>query len=211
MKNIACRIFKEQIDLINQLPPNERAVVLYNVINDLFNQFDNQNDNQIENQNENAYISVSVLGKSIYNILYKNISCREFSSNYGGKRIGAGAKKKTDIPQIPLGTPYPTNNQQYKPTLDEVLAFAAQQNQLAGVGGFACTPELAEQFWAHYESIGWRVGNESRTPILNWQTKLRYWAAKDKQAPPPRAESEKERKARENHEKIQKMLKGEQI
>ena len=97
------------------------------------------------------------------------------------------------------------------PTLEQVLDYAKQQNDIAGIGGFACTPELAEQFWAHYESIGWRVGNESRTPILNWQTKLRYWAAKDKQAPPSRTETEKERKARENHEKIERMLKGEQI
>ena len=180
MKNIACRIFKEQIDLINQLPPNERAVVLYNVINDLFNQFDNQNENQnenqIENQNENAYVSVSVLGQSIYNILYKNISCREFSNNYGGKRIGAGAKKKTDTPQIPLGTPYTTNNQQHKPTLKQVLDYAKQQNDIAGIGGFACTPELAEQFWTYYESQGWIKGNSARTPVSDWKPLLRRWA-----------------------------------
>lgn len=100
MKNICCRIFKEQIDLINQLPEQERATVLYTAINNAFNQFDNQNenqiDNQIENQNENAYVSVSVsvsvLGNSIINLLSKNIICKEFSTNYGGRRIGAGKK-----------------------------------------------------------------------------------------------------------------------
>ena len=106
-----------------------------------------------------------------------------------------------------------TRTQQFNPpTLQQVLDYARMQNSVAGMGGFACTQELAEQFWSHYESIGWRVGNENRTPITNWQSKLRNWAAKDKQAPPPTSkESDKERKARENHEKIQKMLKGEQI
>ena len=32
-------IFKEQIDLINQLPKRERAIVLYAVINNCFSQF----------------------------------------------------------------------------------------------------------------------------------------------------------------------------
>lgn len=98
------------------------------------------------------------------------------------------------------------------PTLQQVLDYAQMQNSVAGMGGFACTQELAEQFWTHYESIGWRVGNENRTPITNWQSKLRNWAAKEKQQIPfASKESEKERKARENHEKLQKMLKGEQI
>jgi len=177
MKNIACRVFKEQIDLINQLPVNERPLVLYAVINDLFNQFDNQNDNQIENQNENAYISVSVLsslGKSIYNILYKNISCKEFSDNYGGKRIGAGAKKKNE----PVAIHVPTK--QNKPTLDDVLAYAKQQNSIAGVGGFECSPELAEQFWAYYESQGWVKGNAAHTPICDWKPLLRRWATDER-------------------------------
>lgn len=104
------------------------------------------------------------------------------------------------------------NNKFTPPTLQQVLDYARTQNSVAGMGGFACTQELAEQFWSHYESIGWRVGNENRTPITNWQSKLRNWAAKEKQqVAPVTKENEKERKARENHEKLQKMLKGEQI
>lgn len=104
-KNIACRIFKEQIELIQQLPENERAEVLYKAILSAFNQFDNQNENQIENQNENAYVSVSdsvsVLSKTVFSLLKKNIVCKEFSNNYGGKRIGAGKKpQKQQIPEI---------------------------------------------------------------------------------------------------------------
>jgi hypothetical protein len=97
-QNIACRIFKEQIDLIMQIPEQERAIVLYTAITNAFNQFDNQN----ENQNENAYISVSVsdsisvsaISRAVLNLLQKNIICKEFSPNYGGKRKGSGRPTK---------------------------------------------------------------------------------------------------------------------
>ena len=104
MSNVACRIFKEQIDLLLSLPSQEEAktVLYYALINSL-NQFENHFDNQIENQNENAYVSVSVsvseLSKSILNLLSKNIVWKEFSNNYGGKREGVGRPKK------PLGLP----------------------------------------------------------------------------------------------------------
>ena len=94
--NICCRIFKEQINLINQLPEKERAVVLYTAINSAFNQFENQNDNQNENQFDCAYVSVSVsdISKAVLSLLQKNIVCKEFSTNYGGRRVGAGRKEK---------------------------------------------------------------------------------------------------------------------
>lgn len=91
-QNIVCKIFKEQFDLIKNLPEQERKEVLYLAIESAFNQFENQIDNQIENQNENAYISNSLsnLSISILNILNKTISVKEFSSNYGGNRKNAG-------------------------------------------------------------------------------------------------------------------------
>lgn len=96
-KNFACRIFKEQIELILQLPENERAEVLYKSVLFGFNQIDCQFDNQNENQNESAYVSVSdsvsILSNKIFNLLKKNISWKEFSNNYGGSRKGAGAPK----------------------------------------------------------------------------------------------------------------------
>ena len=102
--NIACRLFKEQIDLINALPEKERPHVLYAAIMNAFNQFENQNDNQFENQNENAYISVSVsvsdIGKSIINLLSKNIVVKEFSTNYGGRRPNAGKKPTEHIADV---------------------------------------------------------------------------------------------------------------
>ena len=112
MSNICCRIFKEQIELIKQLPEQDRALVLYAAVIDAFNQFDNQ----IENQNENAYISVSVsvsnsvsaISKTVLNLLRKNIICKEFSMNYGGKRKGSGRKQKDINPNIHCN--YPGHN-----------------------------------------------------------------------------------------------------
>lgn len=110
-KNVAVRIFKEQFDLIRNLPENERALVLYgavwNAFNQLENQIDNQNeiqtDNQIDNQTANQtylylnHISVSLSGisQSILNLLTKTMTAKEFSLNYGGNRKGAGRPKKS--------------------------------------------------------------------------------------------------------------------
>jgi hypothetical protein len=100
--NIACRLFKEQIDLINALPEKERPQVLYAAIMNAFNQFENQFDNQFEKQNENAYISVSVsdIGNSIIKLLSKNIVVKEFSTNYGGRRPNAGKKAADHVADV---------------------------------------------------------------------------------------------------------------
>lgn len=96
-KNIACRIFKEQIDLVLALPETDRAEVLYKAIISVFNHFDYQIENQNDIQIENAYVSVSdsvsIIGKKVFNLLEKSIVCKEFSNNYGGSRKGAGAPK----------------------------------------------------------------------------------------------------------------------
>ena len=115
--NIACRIFAEQIRMLQSLPNQDDAKnILYQAVihslNQFENQIENQNDNQIENQNENAYVSVSVsvsdspLSKSIFNLLAKSIVWKEFSNNYGGKRINSGRKstnekmKKSELNQV---------------------------------------------------------------------------------------------------------------
>lgn len=64
-KNICCRVFKEQFELIRQLPESERGYVLYQALNNAFNQFENQNDNQIEIQNHLYLLSDSLSEKSI--------------------------------------------------------------------------------------------------------------------------------------------------
>ena len=124
-KNYCLRLFKEQIDLINELPEGEREKVLYIAVVNAFQSIEennkksslNQFENQIENQNENAYISVSVsvsyylnqlsislhnISKSVLNLLKKTLEVKEFSTNYGGKRQNSGRKKQDAInPPIP--------------------------------------------------------------------------------------------------------------
>ena len=67
------------------------------------------------------------------------------------------------------------------PSLQDVLTFAKQQNDMAGCGGFPCSKVMAEEFWSHYQANGWIVGNESRTPVRDWQAKLRQWCARERQ------------------------------
>ena len=103
-KNVSCSIFLEQINLINQLPIEERGNVLYMaILNSFRNCIKNQIDNQIDNQFENTYISIStsislsLLSKSVLELMNKTLNCRIYSSNYGGKRKGAGRPKKVPI------------------------------------------------------------------------------------------------------------------
>ena len=125
MSNVACRLFKEQIELINNLPEQERPHVLYaavmNAFNQFENQFENQFDNQFDNQNENAYISVSVsdIGKSIINLLSKNIVVKEFSTNYGGRRPNAGKKPQKTAENF-LDTSIDTSNGTTKRKISKV-------------------------------------------------------------------------------------------
>lgn len=128
-KNICCRVFKEQFELIRQLPESERGYVLYQALNNAFNQIENQN----KNQNEYAYISVSVsiseLGKCILNLLSKNIVCKEFSSNYGGARTGAGRKSGNQIEiQNEKQMPTEVGKSQPKPTVNQIISQIGKDN-----------------------------------------------------------------------------------
>lgn len=172
--NIACRIFKEQIDLIQQLPENERAVVLYSAIMQAFNQFDNQN----ENQNECAYVSVSVsisvLGKCILDLLSKNIAFKEFSSNYGGKREGAGKSLKQNIPDTNPSR-IPTRDKDgdkdivkerkkivfIPPTLEEWLAFC-KENTL--------DPDKMTNVFNGYSVANWHDSQGKK--LKSWKQKI---------------------------------------
>lgn len=173
-QNIACRIFKEQIKLINQLPEKERPIVLYLAVNDCFNQFDFQNDNQIENQNENAYVSVSdsvyeslsEISKCVLELLKKNIVCKEFSNNYGGKRDGSGRKgsKKWEH-KLSLSNTC-DKHKSSKPTLQEVIDYCQERNN--GVD--------ANKWYDYYTANGWKVG---RNPMKDWKATVRTWERKN--------------------------------
>lgn len=61
------------------------------------------------------------------------------------------------------------------PSQDEVLEYARQQNEFAGAGGFAVTPEIAQDFYDYYSGIGWVLPNDFHTPIVDWKPFLRKW------------------------------------
>lgn len=66
------------------------------------------------------------------------------------------------------------------PTEDEVLEYARQQNELAGMGGFACSDDDAHDFYDYYTGIGWIVPNDAQTPIRDWKPFLRKWTRNPK-------------------------------
>ena len=98
-KIFSCSVFLEQINLINQLPINERGNVIYMA---LLNAFIKNQKNQVDNQLENAYISIStsislsILSKSVLDVLNKTINCKKYKNNWGGKRNNSGRPKKKE-------------------------------------------------------------------------------------------------------------------
>lgn len=61
------------------------------------------------------------------------------------------------------------------PTQQEVLDYAAQQNDMAGVGGFPVSQSQAQDFYDYYSGIGWVLPNDAKTPIVDWKPFLRKW------------------------------------
>ena len=66
-------------------------------------------------------------------------------------------------------------NTRVAPTEDEVLEYARQQNEMAGMGGFAVTEQQAQDFYDYYTGIGWVLPNDANTPIRDWRPLLRKW------------------------------------
>lgn len=171
-ENRACRIFKEQFDLINELHKEDRLKVLYLAILNAFYGINkksslNQFENQFENQNENAYISVSDsvsvsdiynslnnMSKSVLKLLLKTIECKSFSTNYGGKREGAGRKKTNKISE--------SADMFKKPTIEDIKQYCEEKNKNIN----------AIQFYNFYESKDWFVG---KNKMKNWRAAINTW------------------------------------
>jgi hypothetical protein len=60
-------------------------------------------------------------------------------------------------------------NQPEQPTIEQVAGYAGLQS---------IPKDVAEKFFDHYESEGWKSGNGNN--IVNWQAKLRKWWSDDK-------------------------------
>ena len=70
------------------------------------------------------------------------------------------------------------------PTEEQVLEYARQQNDCAGMGGFACSDDDAHDFYDYYAGIGWHLPNDAHTPILDWKPFLRKWVRNPKYKKP---------------------------
>lgn len=88
--------------------------------------------------------------------------------------ISNNSKNNNNI-NIKNNNSYILQNTRVNPTQEQVLEYAAQQNNMAGVGGFACTPEQAQDFYDYYTGIGWVLPNDAKTPIVDWKPFLRKW------------------------------------
>lgn len=139
-------------------------------------------------------------GDKLIDDLLECLATKKTYNNWGGSRRNAGRKhiklENQDENQLEnqdeskLGTItltsttgiYSRNNTSSKsytrvnPTEQEVLDYAAQQNDMAGVGGFAVSQQEAQAFYDYYSGIGWVVSNDARTPIVDWKPFLRKWA-----------------------------------
>lgn len=60
------------------------------------------------------------------------------------------------------------------PTLEEVLEYAKQMNSIAGMGGFLCSRQTATDFFNHYQSQGWLIGNGIH--MTDWKPRIAKWA-----------------------------------
>jgi hypothetical protein len=81
MNNIACRIFKEQIDVILCLPEQEQGEAIITILKHTFGI-------------EHSASKLSSQTQTIVNLLKKTIVCKEFSNNYGGKRLNSGRPRR---------------------------------------------------------------------------------------------------------------------
>ena len=85
---------------------------------------------------------------------------------------------------------------------------ANQVYEYGAANGMVCTMKDAEDFFDYYSGIGWRIGNEHRTPMVAWEPFWKKWLRSPlttRKGPSGAFETESERKARLNHEKLEEL------
>ena len=157
-QNIVCNIYKEQFDLINELPEEERLKVLYlAVLNAFMENEEIIKINQVENQvdytyiSNSIYISLSNYSKKLIKLLYKTINCKKYK-NWGGKRKSAGRKKKEENKIISI-----------IPTKKEIEDYCTAISRKIDV----------EEFMAYYNASNWK--DKNGLPV-NWEQKVLRFA-----------------------------------
>lgn len=163
-KNISCNIFLEQLQLINQLPLEDRGNVLYMAI---LKAFINQDVGQLEKQLEHTYISISksislsILSNTVLNLLNKTVVCKKYNKNWGGKRIGSGKPKLVPI------------NKNKTPSKDDIRSECKIQGRNIDV----------DAFFDYWDKANWC--DKSGLPI-NWKQKIVTWAMRETNEPKKR-------------------------
>ena len=182
-KNISCNVFLEQIELLNELPANERGNVLYLALLKAFsrtinfeNQDENQDDSQLENHLDYTYISISKsislskLSISVLNLLNKTLDCKTYSKRWGGKRTNTGRPQKTETHKPkPEAKPKPTFK---PPTLEDVKKYCSERKNNVD----------AKRFFDYYTVAKWK--DQDGKPVKNWKQKIIAVWEKRNNAPP---------------------------
>lgn len=142
---------------------------------------------------------VAKTGDKIIDELLESLASKKEHKNWGGARKSAGRKRNQvefqdefqvdnqDNPHLgakaiaitSTGDIYNTSGLSTTrdvPSLDDVLSYAAEQDSMAGCGGFVCPRTVAQDFYDYYASIGWTLPNDAHTPVRDWRPLLRRWA-----------------------------------
>lgn len=98
------------------------------------------------------------------------------------------------------------NPQRIEPQLEDILAYAAEQNSMASMGGFACSQLEATKFYCHYSATGWvKTGGGV---ITDWRVALRGWALQiDRFMTPEEKEESRLPKGPKTFEQMQEEMK----
>ena len=196
-KNISCSVFLEQINLINQLPLKERGNVIYMA---LLNAFIKNKNNQLDNQLENTYISIStsislsILSKSVLDILNKTINCKKYKNNWGGTRKNAGRRPKSEN----------TESQKLYGEYNNVCLTEEQYNKLLGVcASDKLLNELINSFSVNIE-VGKERPYKAELPNAHYERLKAYYSYRKKNPDKFVEEQKKSSKAFEEFYKKEK-------
>ena len=66
-----------------------------------------------------------------------------------------------------------------QPTEQEVVEYAKQMNDAAGMSGFKCTEQQALLFYAYFDKEGWK--DKDGVPVKDWKKAFKYWVRRDEQ------------------------------
>lgn len=123
---------------------------------------------QNEKASENNNVTNNVMSRCDSNVTVtlRNARDRDRERDIDNKRE-IESKEKSDA--LRYGNASDVKRKRFTPpTMEELKAYAQEKHY---------TTFDAELFMSHYESVGWRVGNN---PMKSWQAAVRTWVKRDK-------------------------------